>query len=129
MYVTEITEKQIFKSIKVATPHFCHLDAFKYLFFCYFCHIHMKSIQTITQCVCFTVWAFIINICLLLKNLKTDNVQHTILNFIRECLYVFMNTRYISVIQLKISKHFSFLYTYHDSIKEEKENRDESMLL
>ena len=44
-------------------------------------------------------------------------------------LYVFMNTRYISVIQLKISKHFSFLYTYHDSIKEEKENRDESMLL
>ncbi len=44
-------------------------------------------------------------------------------------LCVFMNTRYISVIQLKISKHFSFLYTYHDSIKEEKENRDESMLL
>lgn len=40
-----------------------------------------------------------------------------------------MNTRYVSVIQLKISKHFSFLYTYHDSIKEEKENRDESMLL
>ena len=91
--------------------------------------IYLKSIQIITQCVCFTVWAFIINICLLLKNLKTDNVQHTILNFIRECLYVFMNTRYISVIQLKISKHFSFLYTYHDSIKEEKENRDESMLL
>ena len=116
-------------------------------------------IQTTTQCVCFTVWAFIINICLLLKNLKTDNVQHTILNFIRECLQVFiktqrkievrnsrnpsmefvfrtsiflcvfMNTRYISVIQLKISKHFSFLYTYHDSIKEEKESRDESMLL
>ena len=86
-------------------------------------------IQITTQCVCFTVWAFIINICLLLKNLKTDNVQHTILNFIRECLYVFMNTRYISVIQLKISKHFSFVYTYHDSIKEEKENRDESMLL
>ena len=44
-------------------------------------------------------------------------------------LCVFMNTRYISVIQLKISKHFSFLYTYHDSIKEEKENRNESMLL
>ena len=44
-------------------------------------------------------------------------------------LYVFMNTRYIPVIQLKISKHFSFLYTYHDSIKEEKENRNESMLL
>ena len=104
-------------------------DSFKYLFFFYFCHIYLKSIQIITQCVCFTVWAFIINICLLLKNLKTDNVQHTILNFIRECLYVFMNTRYISVIQLKISKHFSFLYTYHDSIKEEKENRDESMLL
>ena len=44
-------------------------------------------------------------------------------------LYVFMNTQYIHVIQLKISKHFSFLYTYHDSIKEEKENRNESMLL
>ena len=50
-------------------------------------------IQTTTQCVCFTVWAFIINICLLLKNLKTDNVQHTILNFIRECLQVFIKTQ------------------------------------
>ena len=62
MYVREIKEKQIFKSIKVATPHFCHLDAFKYLFFCYFCHIHMKSIQTTTQCVCFTVLALIISV-------------------------------------------------------------------
>ena len=68
-------------------------DSFKYLFFFYFCHIYLKSIQIITQCVCFTVWAFIINICLLLKNLKTDNVQHTILNFIRECLQVFIKTQ------------------------------------
>ena len=67
-------------------------DSFKYLFFFYFCHIHLKSIQTTTQCVCFTIWAFIINICLLLKNLKNDNVQHTILNFIRECLQVFIKT-------------------------------------
>ena len=35
-------------------------DSFKYLFFFYFCHIHMKSIQTTTQCVCFTVLALII---------------------------------------------------------------------
>jgi len=69
-----------------------HLDSFKYLFFFYFCHIYLKSIQIITQCVCFTVWVFIINICLLLKNLKNDNVQHTILNFIRECLQVFIKT-------------------------------------
>ena len=62
MYVTEIKEKQIFKRIKVATPHFCHLDSFKYLFFFYFCHIHMKSIQTTTQCVCFTVLALIISV-------------------------------------------------------------------
>ena len=67
-------------------------DSFKYLFFFYFCHIYLKSIQITTQCVCFTVWAFIINICLLLKNLKNDNVQHTILNFIRECLQVFIKT-------------------------------------
>ena len=58
------------------------------------------------------------------KNLSMEFVFRTSI-----FLYVFMNTRYISVIQLKISKHFSFLYTYHDSIKEEKENRDESMLL
>ena len=70
-----------------------------------------------------------------IKILKNDNVQDTILPLMEFVfrtsifLYVFMNTRYIPVIQLKISKHFSFLYTYHDSIKEEKENRDESMLL
>ena len=32
-------------------------DSFKYLFFFYFCHIHLKSIQTTTQCVCYTVLA------------------------------------------------------------------------
>ena len=36
-------------------------DSLKYLFFFYFRHIHLKSIQTTTQCVCFTVLVFIIN--------------------------------------------------------------------
>ena len=36
LYVTEIKEKPILKRIKVATPHFCHLDSFKYWFFFYF---------------------------------------------------------------------------------------------
>ena len=48
MYVTEIKEKQIFQRIR------WQLRIFD-------CHIHLKSIQTTTQCVCFTVLVFIIN--------------------------------------------------------------------
>ena len=38
-------------------------DSLKYLFFFYFRHIRLKSIQTTTQCVCFTVLALIISVC------------------------------------------------------------------
>ena len=53
-------------------------DSLKYLFFFYFRHIHLKSIQTTTQCVCFTVLVFIINTVCHYKNLKTITLNiHT----------------------------------------------------
>ena len=57
-------------------------DSLKYLFFFYFRHIHLKSIQTTTQCVCFTVLVFIINTVCHYKNQKTITLNiHTHLSF------------------------------------------------